>query len=73
MMVGATYFLAFLLGIETGGLQYSVLKMANEFQLNSAKMGSIVSVYFFATMISPLITGALSDRIGKKKVMTSAL
>lgn len=73
MMVGATYFLAFLLGIETGGLQYSVLKMANEFQLNSAKMGSIVSVYFFATIISPLITGALSDRIGKKKVMTSAL
>ena len=73
IMVGGIYFLAFLLGIETGGLQYSVLKMANEFQLNSAQMGSIISAYFFATMISPIVTGALSDRVGKKKIMTASL
>lgn len=73
LVVPAMYFIAFLLGIETGGLQYSVLKMAGEFNLNSAQMGSIVSVYFFATMLSPIFTGALSDKIGKKKIMVSAL
>lgn len=65
----AAYAIAFLLGIETGGLQFSVLKMADEFNLNSAQMGSIVSIYFFATMISPIITGGLSDKIGKKKII----
>lgn len=73
IVVPAMYFIAFLLGIETGGLQYSVLKMAGEFNLNSAQMGSIVSVYFFATMLSPIFTGALSDKIGKKKIMIAAL
>lgn len=73
IVVPAMYFIAFLLGIETGGLQYSVLKMAGEFHLNSAQMGSIVSVYFFATMLSPIFTGALSDKIGKKKIMIAAL
>lgn len=73
LVVPAMYFIAFLLGIETGGLQYSVLKMAGEFNLNSAQMGSIVSVYFFATMLSPIFTGALSDKIGKKKIMVAAL
>lgn len=73
LVVPAMYFIAFLLGVETGGLQYSVLKMAGEFNLNSAQMGSIVSVYFFATMLSPIFTGALSDKIGKKKIMVAAL
>lgn len=73
IVVPAMYFIAFMLGIETGGLQYSVLKMAGEFHLNSAQMGSIVSVYFFATMLSPIFTGALSDKIGKKKIMIAAL
>lgn len=73
IVVLTSYFIAFFLGIETGGLQYSVLKMAEEFHLNSAQMGSIVSVYFFATMVSPIFTGALSDRIGKKKVITFSI
>ena len=73
IVVAAVFFIAFFLGIETGGLQYSVLKMAEEFHLTSAQMGSIVSVYFFATMLSPIFTGALSDKIGKKKIIIAAI
>lgn len=73
IVVAAAFFIAFFLGIEVGGFQYSVLKMAEEFHLNSTRMGSIVSVYFFASILSPIFTGILSDKIGKKKVIVSSI
>ncbi len=71
-LAGSICFIGFLLGIETGGLQFILLKAANEFQLSQTTMGSIVTVQFVAVTIAPLIVGTLSDRIGKKKVIVSA-
>lgn len=69
ILILGVFLTAFFLGFEIGGLQYSVLKMAMEFNLNSSQMGSIVSVFFIATMIPPILTGYIADSIGKKKVI----
>ncbi|MFR7985409.1 MAG: MFS transporter [Clostridia bacterium] len=71
-LAGAICFIGFLLGIETGGLQFILLKAANEFHLSQTSMGSIVTVQFAAVTITPLVVGFISDRIGKKKVILSA-
>ena len=71
-LAGAICFIGFLLGIETGGLQFILLKAANEFHLSQTSMGSIVTVQFAAVTIAPLVVGFISDRIGKKKVILSA-
>lgn len=62
-------FIGFLLGVETGGLQFVLLKAANEFNLSQTEMGSIVTVQFIACTISAVLAGVLADKIGKKKVI----
>lgn len=71
-LAGAMDFIGFLLGLETGGLQFILLKAANEFHLSQAAMGSIVTVQFLAVTIAPLMIGGVSDKIGKKKVIVGA-
>ncbi len=68
-LAGVIYFIGLLLGIEMGGLQFVILKIADEFSLSQAAMGSIVSIEFIAMMVAALFIGILSDRIGKKKVI----
>ncbi len=69
---GTMDFIGFLLGLETGGLQFILLKAANEFHLSQAAMGSIVTVQFAAVTVAPLIIGSVSDKVGKKKVLIAA-
>lgn len=71
-LAGTMNFIGFLLGLETGGLQFILLKAANEFHLSQAAMGSIVTVQFVAVTAAPLIIGSVSDKIGKKKVIIGA-
>lgn len=68
LLVFGACFAGFLLGFEDSGLQYILLKAAQEFHLSQAEMGSLVSIQFSAVTIAPLFMGAVSDRIGKKKV-----
>lgn len=68
-LAGVICFVGFLLGIETGGLQFVLLKIAREFGLSQMSMGSLMSVQFIAVTAAPLLVGALSDRIGKKIVI----
>ena len=68
LLVFGACFAGFLLGFEDSGLQYILLKAAQEFHLSQAEMGSLVSTQFSAVTIAPLFMGAVSDRIGKKKV-----
>ena len=63
-LAGSICFIGFLLGIETGGLQFILLKAANEFQMSQTTMGSLFTVQFVAVSIAPLIVGTISDRIG---------
>ena len=71
-LAGAMCFIGFLLGVETGGLQFVLLKAAEEFGLSQVSMGSIVTVQFVAVTIAPAAAGLLSDSVGKKKVITAA-
>ena len=40
-----------------------------EFNLNDAQTGWVVSSLSFAAMIAMLVSGKLSDRIGRKKIL----
>ena len=55
------------IGMETGGYQYIVLKVAEEYGLSQSRMGILISMHFIAATIMPPLIGPLSDRIGKKK------
>ena len=55
------------IGMETGGYQYIVLKVAEEYGLSQSRMGFLISMHFIAATIMPPLIGPLSDRIGKKK------
>lgn len=69
----ALYSLIALVGFELGGYQYVLLTMGNELSLSGALMGSLASIQFAAIIIAPLVVGRISDKIGKKKVLVSAL
>ena len=56
----------FMNGFETGGYQAALLYVGQEFDLSIGQQGILASVQLFATMIAPLLLGALADRIGKK-------
>lgn len=56
----------FMNGFETGGYQAALLYVGQEYDLSIGQQGILASVQLFATMIAPLLLGALADRIGKK-------
>lgn len=56
------------IGMETGGYQYIVLKVAEEYHLSQSEMGLLISMHFIAATIMPPLAGPLSDRIGKRKI-----
>lgn len=55
------------IGMETGGYQYIVLKVAEEYGMTQRVMGMMISLHFIAATIMPPLIGPLSDQIGKKK------
>lgn len=56
------------IGMETGGYQYIVLKVAEGYHLSQSAMGFLISMHFIAATVMPPLVGPLSDRIGKKKM-----
>ncbi len=56
----------FMNGFETGGYQASLLYVGQEFDLSIGQQGMLAAVELFATMIAPLLLGALADKIGKQ-------
>lgn len=66
-LAGAICFIGFLLGIETGGLQFILLKAANEFHLSQTSMGSIVTVQFAAVTITPRWSDSFPIGLERKK------
>lgn len=55
----------FLLGIDNGGFQYIVLKIANEYGINQTHMGMLISIKYIAMMLGPIAGGIISDRAGR--------
>ncbi|WP_462332844.1 MFS transporter [Schwartzia sp. (in: firmicutes)] len=56
----------FMNGFETGGYQACLLYVGQEYDLSIGQQGMLAAVQLFATMIAPLLLGALADKIGKK-------
>jgi len=69
LLIPVTFGMAFFLGVENGGFQLVLLKIAEEFVLDPVKMGGVVTSQFCAILLGPLLFGWISDRIGKKTVL----
>lgn len=61
------------IGIEAGGFQYVVLKIANEFGLDSAQKGGMISANHIAYTVVAVLVGLAMDRYDTKKVILSTI
>ena len=59
----------FLFGFDAGIISGVMSYAGPQFDLNDAQTGCVVSSPSFAAMISMLVAGRLSDRIGRKKIL----
>ena len=52
--------------MESGGLQFNLLMISEEFGLTTTQMGNLVSIQYLAFILIPLIFGGCGDKYGKK-------
>lgn len=72
-LLAATYSLFMSIGIAFIIMQLYSGSFAESFGLSMTELGTLLSCQFLASMITPLITGRLSDVIGKKKVLIGGI
>ena len=58
-----------ILGMESGGLQFNLLMISEEFGLTTTQMGNLVSIQYLAFILIPLIFGGYGDKYGKKIII----
>lgn len=68
LLLPMALFLPFFLGFQSGGFQFTLLSIGQEFTLNNFYMGGLVSAQFVAMVFAPLLLGPLIDKFGKKKM-----
>lgn len=61
--------LLFLLGIESGGFQISLLNIAKHFGLSGIENGSLVAAQYSAIIMMPFLFGLVAERAGKTKIL----
>ncbi|MBT3318318.1 MAG: MFS transporter [Clostridia bacterium] len=60
------------LGICLSMLQRIVSEIGSSFALSNTSVGTIITMVFVGYLISPILTGELTDKIGRKKVLLIA-
>ena len=55
--------------MESGGLQFNLLMISEEFGLSTTQMGNLVSIQYLAFILIPLLFGGLGDKYGKKIII----
>ena len=60
------------LGICLSMLQRIVSEIGTAFSLSNTSVGTIITMVFVGYLISPILTGELTDKIGRKKVLLAA-
>lgn len=60
---------SFFLGFESGGFQYSLLKIAAELDISGVQNGILVAAQYSAIMVMPVLFGRMADRVGKRSVL----
>ena len=73
LLLPATYTLFMSIGITFVLMQIYSGSFAESFSLNMTELGTLLSCQFIASIIAPLISGRLSDVIGKKKVLIAGI
>jgi len=61
--------LLFFVGFENGALQYVLLGVTSEFDLEGAAIGMLLATQYFALMIAQPLFGIIADRVGKKPMI----
>jgi len=64
---------AFMMGVQMSGVQYVILDIGDTFSMTQTESGALISLFYAANMVSPLLAGPLADRIGKKKITLAVL
>ncbi|MFD5028254.1 sugar porter family MFS transporter [Streptomyces sp. NPDC058373] len=59
----------FLFGFDTGVISGALLYIKDDFHLNSIQQSSVVSVLLIGAVVGSLLSGRLSDRIGRRKIL----
>ena len=62
-----------LCGVYLGTYHISLLQIAQNFQLDTVMMGVLVAIQYIGLCLPPLFLGTLSEKIGKKNVVTISL
>ena len=60
---------SFFLGFESGGFQYSLLKIATELNISGVQNGILVAAQYSAIMVMPVLFGKIADRVGKRRIL----
>lgn len=63
--------LLFCYGFLLGGQQLVLTGICEQFGIGILGMGTMVAVLHVASMLAPAIMGAVADKVGKKKVLTT--
>ncbi|MCI8598019.1 MAG: MFS transporter [Lachnospiraceae bacterium] len=66
------FLILFLLGLESGGFQISLLKIVETVGLSSHLSGVLVSGQYGAIVIMPLLVGHFADRKGRCRVLSAS-
>ncbi|MDR2049026.1 MAG: MFS transporter [Treponema sp.] len=69
LLVPACCGFCFFLGVELGGFQLVLMRLAEFFSLSPVMMGFLVTAQYAAITLAPVCTGPLGDRFGKKKLL----
>ncbi|MFD4985340.1 sugar porter family MFS transporter [Streptomyces sp. NPDC058372] len=59
----------FLFGFDTGVISGALLYIKDDFHLNSIQQSSVVSVLLIGAVVGSLLSGRLSDRIGRRRIL----
>lgn len=72
-LIGVSYALIAMLGIYISVYQLTILSISQYFRLATVSMGFLIGIQHFGMVVPPLILGVLCAKIGKRKVITTAL
>lgn len=62
----------FFMGLQIGGLQLMVFRIAKSFSLNTEQTSLLISAQYVCMIVVPLGVGILSDRMSKRRVLIMA-
>jgi len=73
LVIPSAYLTIGMCGVYLSMFQISLLQISQRFALDSLMMGVLVAVQYMGLCITPLFLGSMSERLGKRGVMTISI